>query len=102
MPAIFTATSCDDVTVTCTTRYVDTHGRGYRNFNQHGQSHRHRRDIGDGRFATDRQLDTTRAAQGAKSMLCPRDWRFLVPDVIRPFDRIRLQRSCIFLRLAEL
>jgi hypothetical protein len=35
MPAIFTATSGDDVTVTCTKPYVDTHGRGYRKFNQH-------------------------------------------------------------------
>src|SRR6478672_3734791 len=35
MPAMFTAASDDEVTVTCTKRYVDTHGRGYRNFNQH-------------------------------------------------------------------
>lgn len=36
MSAMFTATNDDDVTVTCTKRYVDTHGRDYRNFNQHG------------------------------------------------------------------
>lgn len=36
MSAMFTATNDDDVTVTCTKRYVDTHGRDYRNLNQHG------------------------------------------------------------------
>lgn len=46
---------------------------------------------------------TRRAPRKAQSRCSgPRDWRLLVPDVIRPFDRIRVQRSCIFLRFAEL
>jgi hypothetical protein len=69
MPAIFTATSGDDVTVTCTTRAVALTGEATATSNNMSRGHRHRRDIGDGRFATDRQMDTTRTAQGAKSML---------------------------------
>jgi hypothetical protein len=108
MFAMFTATNDDDVTVTWTKRCVDTHGRGYRNFNQHEpKADTARVRVGGttpaailpmprrttcgsccmprwtshpqlGRFASDGQTDTTRTVQGASRGSDPRDWRFVM------------------------
>jgi hypothetical protein len=101
MPAIFTATSGDDVTVTCTTREVALTGEATATSNNMSRA-----IAIDGISAMlalqpiGRWNDAHRARRKVDALV--RATGVLVPDVIRPFDRTRLERSCMFLRFAEL